>query len=305
MDKLNSFADYELLLTSQLAANLLTSVVFILILVLIRWIILRIVRRQSHESRIIYNWRKYTTYIFVAVGIVIVAGIWSEEARSVGTFVGLLSAGIAIALKDPLVNLAGWLFIIWRKPFAVGDRVQIGDVSGDIIDQRIFQFTVMEIGNWVDADQHTGRMIMIPNGKVFLEMQYNYNKGFSFVWNEIGVLVTFESNWKKAKEIIEAVVNRHAMDLSLEAAGELEKLSGEYLLLDQNIMPVVYTSVKDSGVMLTARYPCNIKARRDSHQIVWEDLLDGFAKHDDIDFAYPTTRYYYNKKEGKPGAGGE
>ena len=67
---------------------------------------------------------------------------------------------------------------------------------------RIFMFTLMEIGNWVDADQSTGRVIHIPNGKVFKEVLANYSKGFQYIWNEIPVLVTFESNWKKAKEIL-------------------------------------------------------------------------------------------------------
>ena len=74
------------------------------------------------------------------------------------TFLGLLSAGVAIALKDPLVNLAGWGFIVWRKPFGIGDRIQLGDSRGDVIDQRIFMFTLMEIGNWVDAERSTGRV---------------------------------------------------------------------------------------------------------------------------------------------------
>ena len=87
-----------------------------------------------------------------------------------------------------------------RKPLKVGDRVQIGDVTGDVIDIRIFQFSVIEIGNWVDADQSTGRIIHIPNGTIFIKWQANYTAGFEYIWNEIPVLVTFESDWKTAKQ---------------------------------------------------------------------------------------------------------
>jgi small-conductance mechanosensitive channel len=75
------------------------------------------------------------------------------------TFLGLVAAGIAVALKDPLTNLAGWLFILWRRPFTAGDRVQIGEHKGDVIDLRLFRFTLLEIGNWVHADQSTGRLL--------------------------------------------------------------------------------------------------------------------------------------------------
>ncbi|MBZ0199912.1 MAG: mechanosensitive ion channel family protein [Ignavibacteriaceae bacterium] len=80
-------------------------------------------------------------------------------------------------------------FILERKPFTVGDRIQTGDVAGDVIDLRIFRFTRMEISNWVDAEQRTGRTIHVPNGKVFTEWQANYSTGFQYIWNEISVLV--------------------------------------------------------------------------------------------------------------------
>lgn len=111
----------------------------------------------------------------------------------------MLSAGIAIALKDPITDLAGWVFILWWKPFEVGDRIQLEDNAGDVIVIRIFQFTIIEIGNWVDADQSMGSILHIPNSKVFLEVLANYSIGFNYIWHEIGVLVTFESDWQKAK----------------------------------------------------------------------------------------------------------
>ena len=76
-----------------------------------------------------------------------------------------------------------------------------------LIDLRIFQFTLMEIGNWVDADQSTGRIVHVPNGSVFVTPLANYAKGFQYIWNEIPVLVTFESDWRRAKEILEGIAN--------------------------------------------------------------------------------------------------
>ena len=96
-----------------------------------------------------------------------------EGLRSLGTFLGLLSAGLAIALKDVVASMAGWIFILWRRPFQLGDRIQIGDRAGDVVDLRLFQFTLLEIGNWVDADQSTGRSIHVPNGAVFTEPLFN------------------------------------------------------------------------------------------------------------------------------------
>ena len=215
-----------------------------------------------------------------------------------GAFLGLLSAGLAIALKDPLTNIAGWLFITTRKPFSVGDRIQMGDNIGDVIDLRLFQFAIMEVGNWVDADQSTGRIIHIPNGNIFLQPQANYTKGFEYIWNEIPVLVTFESNWESAKSILEKIINRHAEHLTKTVEKQLKEATKKYLITYDHLTPFVYTSVRDSGVLLTIRYLCDVRKRRSSEHAIWEDVLREFAKNKDIEFAYPTTRFFNQRLEG-------
>ena len=131
-----------------------------------------------------------------------------------------MSAGLAIALKDMLSDLAGWVFILWRKPIEVGNRIQIGENSGDVIDVRPFQFTILEIGNWVKADQSTGRIIHIPNGSVFLQPLCNYDMGFKFIWNEIPVMITFDSDWEKAKEILQVIANDKSLPMTADVASE-------------------------------------------------------------------------------------
>ena len=209
-----------------------------------------------------------------------------------GTFLGLFTAGIAIALKDPLTNIAGWLFIIFRKPFVVGDRVQVGSHTGDIIDIRPFQFTMLEIGNWVEADQSTGRIIHLPNGKVFLEPQANYSSGFEYIWNEVQVNITFESNWEKAQSILEQIIKGLAEDVPTKAQKEIHEASKNYMIYYKHLTPIVYTSVKEFGVRLTVRYLCNPRTRRGTENQLWKQVLKSFKAENDIQFAYPTTRFY-------------
>jgi len=266
---------------------------------LLRYILLRIVNRRIQDVKFKYYWQNAIKYSATIIGIILIVAIWLNEIKSVALTLGLLSAGLAVALRDPIVNMAGWLFILIRKPFTVGDRIQIGNHAGDVIDIRVFQFTLNEIGNWVDADQSTGRVIHIPNGKVFLEAQANYSQGFSHLWNEIGVMVTFESNWSKAKEILIEIVRKNTADLTETAKQKLMDASKKFMIFYKTLSPNVYTRVKDSGVLLTMRYICEPKKRRLSEHQIWEDVLTEFAKHKDIDFAYPTQRFYFNPREGK------
>lgn len=194
MNIADSVLKFKYLVERSAVSNVVTSIIIILVLWILHRILQRIIERKVEDIRSRFNWKKTSSYTIFIIGFMLVGRVWFEGIQSVATFLGLLSAGLAIALKDMISNLAGWVFIVWRKPFEVGNRIQIGDKAGDVIDLRPFQFTMLEIGNWVQADQSTGRMIHIPNGLVFTQPISNYDAGFKFIWNEVPVLITFESN---------------------------------------------------------------------------------------------------------------
>lgn len=305
------FSDYSqwvhdtLGLSATLQQQVITTLIIIVIFTSIRFILLALMYRQIKDTRKRYNWRKSITYVVTLIGLFLVGRIWFSGFQSLATFMGIFAAGIAIALQDLIINIAAWFFIMWRRPFDVGDRVEISDHAGDVIDKRLFMFTLMEIGKWVDAEQSTGRVIHLPNGLIFRNSLANYSKGFFCIWDEIPVLLTFESNWEKAKDILLKVVNKHAEHLSDEAEKRLKRAAKKYMIFYTKLTPIVWTSVRDSGVLLTIRYLCDPRKRRSTEQSIWEDILKQFAANDDIDFAYPTRRFYDNQREGKPGAGGQ
>ncbi len=288
----------EVFAGNGIESKIFYSILALLFFMLMQRIILLFLLR-GREVQAQYKIRKIVTYIIFLVAFLVIGRIWFAGFEALSTYLGLLSAGLAIALQVPLVNLAGWAFILWRKPFSVGDRVQIGDHRGDVIDQRIFMFSLMEIGNWVDADQSTGRVIHIPNGKVFTDVLANYSQGFQYIWHELPVLVTFESDWRKAKGILLEIVQKRATPLTNAAEQRVREAAKKFMIFYSTLTPTVYTSVHDSGVMLTLRYLCEPRRRRGMAQDLWEDILDAFAECDDIDFAYPTQRLYYNQTEGK------
>lgn len=288
--------------TADVQYSLLRSVLAIVVLVVVNRLILRYALPRIEDGSVRYRTRKLIGYLTVLVGFLVVGRIWYTGIESLATFLGLLSAGLAIALRDLVASFAGWLFIIWRRPFQVGDRIQIGDVAGDVVDQRIFQFSVLEMGNWVEADQPTGRVVHVPNSKVFSEPQANYTRGLGYLWHEIPVLVTFESNWERAKSLMDVIGHRHADEFDAAARQALYRVQSRFMVANVDLAPRVYTSVQDSGVLLTLRYLTEPRRRRATAELIWEDILRAFSQHDDIDFAYPSVRYYDNRLEGKPGA---
>jgi small-conductance mechanosensitive channel len=297
MDKLSSTLEKTFGIAPENQTKILYSVLILVALGIIRFAILKIVWRLTEDPKSRYTWKRTVSFTVGLLMVILIASVWIKAMSQFGAFLGLLSAGIAIALKDMLTNVAGWIFILARKPFSIGDRVQIGENAGDVIDIRLFQFSLMEIGNWVNADQSTGRIIHVPNGIIFTKPQANYSAGFNYIWNEISVLVTFESHWQLAKSILEKIIHEHSESLSLNAEKKIIEASKKYMIFYQYLTPIVYTSVEPSGILLTMRFICDPRKRRSNEHEVWEEVLKEFAKHKEIEFAYPTQRFFTRPAE--------
>lgn len=276
------------------------------LVILVLWVLNRLaVKLFSHgtveEIRKQYHWRKTIEYILFTIGALVIGNLWISNFEFIVTFLGLLSAGIAIALQDVFMNIAGWAFIYIRKPFDVGDRIQIGDVKGDVIDLRVFQFSVLEIGNWVDADQSTGRVIHIPNLKVFIEPQANYSMGFNYIWNEQIIYITLDSDYKKAKLLLTEILNNLCLDEMANAKAEIKKARHRHRIVYNQFTPAIFIDITERGVQMAMRYLCNPKKRRFIQHAITESILENFAKEEKIQLAYPTTTIRFNKRTDHDG----
>ncbi len=272
--------------------KVVNSLLVVLFFLLVRSAVMRVMLRNVTDNRQKYSWSRGVTSAIGFLILIFLGVIWFAGLERIATFAGILGAGLAVALHDTIANIAGFLFIMLRRPFEVGDRIEIEGVAGDVIDIRVFQFSLLEIGNWVDADQSTGRILQVPNGKVLRAVTASFNKGFDYIWHEIPVLITFESDWKKAKGILEKIVDDDSFVVAEEVERQLRRAASRYLIYSGKVTPIVYTTVRDSGVLLTVRYMTKPKTRRGTEQQLWEQILEQFADNDDIELAYPTTRYY-------------
>lgn len=285
--------------TGDFWGSVIVTLLLLLGLWLVRRLVLRVVESRVDDARSRYQWAKVTSYVASVLGFLVVGVIWLAGLRSIGTFLGLLSAGLAIALKDVVADLAAWLFIVFRRPFEVGDRVQIGPHAGDVVDLTVFQFTLLEIGNWVEADQSTGRVIHVPNALVFTQPLANYTQEFEYVWHEIAVPVSFESDWRRAREILHQIARDHAAAHGREAEVQLRRATRKFFIRYAHLTPAIYTEIRPNGVLLTLRYLCPARARRSTAAEIQEAILEQFAQEPRIQYAYPTSRIFRNNEEGK------
>ena len=276
----------------QWQARLIVTVSVLAAAFIIRLIVLRIVRRRVDDTEIWYRTQKLTSYGGTFVVVIVISFVWFQVSN-IGAWIGVVSAGIAIALADILRNFAGWGYILLRRPFKIGDRVEIDGQAGDVVDVRSQRFSILEIKGWVDADQSTGRIIQIPNGLLFSKPLANYTEGFPYIWHEIPMLVTFESDWKRAEEMMNEALAEHAPSMaSEEARRAIREASTEYRIRYTHLTPTSYITVKDSGVMVTGRAIIPVRSRRHVDTTLWRSLLEMIADDDSVELAYPTVRTF-------------
>jgi len=128
---------------------------------------------------------------------------WYTTLVSVGVF----SLVLGLAVQTPMTSFLGWIYILARAPYRVGDRIQIGEAKGDVIDVSYLDTTLWEVGGDILSSDHpTGRIIKFPNSKVLNSTVYNYSWPlFPYIWNEIKFSVAYESDLEFISQTMQRV----------------------------------------------------------------------------------------------------
>jgi len=270
--------------------KLIKTGLVLLIGYLLVFLLVRIINARVQKQRTQHLVRKYVIYFLNLLIILFVIFIWIQHISSLTIFLSAVGAGVALALQEVILSFAGWFMILFRRPFDAGDRIEFGGVKGDVIDISMLQTSLLEIGNWVDADQSTGRIVNVPNSEIFKKASYNYSRGFEFIWNELKILVTFESDWKRAQEIMISHALDRAEDREAIVKMKIKRMSRRYMIHYGKLTPIVYVDIKDSGVELTLRYLTEARKRRTTQDEFARVILEDFEKEEKVNFAYPTYR---------------
>lgn len=278
---------FELDTASPALMRVLTTIV-----ILIAGFILSRLGRRLADRYIEEATRKYRVATFVSrtiavLSFLLIIALWSSRLSALLTILTIIGAGMAVALRDMLLSFAGWLNISLSAPYKQGDRIEVNDVRGDVVDIRVLHTILMEIGNWVNADQSTGRIVRVPNSWVFQYDVENYTRGFGYIWNELEVTITFRSDWRAAREILLELGTEATGEVAQRAENQLRHMAREYLVHYTVLTPFVYVNVADNGVRLTLRHLCPARGRRNIRHEITTQMLDRFHEHRRIEFAYP------------------
>jgi small-conductance mechanosensitive channel len=201
-----------------------------------------------------YKVRKFVVYCGYLAILLFLALLFEDRLGRLSFALGVAGAGVAVALQDVLASIAGAFAIGFSKLYTVGDRVQIGDTRGDVIDIGLLRTTLMETGNWVSKDLYNGRIARIPNSTVLKGSVFNYSQGFRFIWDEIKVVLTGTSDSQLARAMLLRVAKEAIGEYLLEAQSSWKSMSEYYQSENPPLEPTVALVVNSGSLEFTVSY---------------------------------------------------
>ena len=261
--------------------RLVTAVVLLLVVFTLVRLLQRSMSRYIQDVDTRYRARKFVTFLGYITAAGVVATVFSDRLGGFTVAFGVAGAGIAFALQEVIVSVAGWGAISVGSFFRPGDRVQLGGIKGDVIDVSILRTTLMEIGEWVAGDLYTGRIVRVANSAVFKEPVFNYSGDFPFLWDEITLPVKYGSDWALARTMLRRLVNEVLGDYAAEVKDSWLKMVRQYRVEEANVEPMVTLRATDNWIEFTVRYVVDYRKRRWMKDHLFTRILEEIDKSDD------------------------
>jgi small-conductance mechanosensitive channel len=236
------------------------------------------------ESKLHFTFRKMAIVISVAVVLIALLVVWIQQLTFLAISLGLVAAGISFSLQQPILSLVGWLVLAFERPFSVGDRIEIKDVAGDVIDYGFFFVKVMEIRQWTDADLYTGRILLVPTNWIPSNTIYNYSKDFGYIWDKLWIGLLYHANYTKIANDIREMARQHTQSIVEQATKAYAKVESKYFLKDTSFESQVFISFNSNWVQIDLRYMAEIKTRTKTHSELSELILN-YLKENSVNIA--------------------
>ena len=245
---------FEHIAALSLTAKLICAILGVVVIRGVFRLLERILPPRFGDGDHRYRVRKMViaaAYIIILIFLVI---LFEDRLKHVGFALGLFGAGIVVALQDVIASFGGFIAIEFSNLYRVGDRIQVNETKGDVIDISVMRTTVMETGNWVSGDLYNGRIVRIPNNAVLKGPVFNYSQGFRFVWDEIKVRLTSKSDHQLAREMLLRVAKETVSDYQVEAQDSWNRITENYRIENPLLEPIVTLQANGEALEFSLSY---------------------------------------------------
>lgn len=253
------------------------------------WLAARLLRRSTsrwiEEPATQYRVRKAINVVAVAAGVLFVAFVVVDRITGLGVTLGLVGAGVAFALQQPLLSVAGWLALAFGGYYRTGDRVRVGGVTGDVVGIGLLRTTIFEAGEGTSTGGYSGQVVRVANADVLTKPVYNYSGDFPFVWDGIEVPIRHGSDRSAVRASLEEALRETVAGEVPDAQATWRRLRRKYRLPEADVEPRVGLSADENWLTYTLRYVVDYRRRGAVKRALWERVLAAVESAEEVELA--------------------
>ncbi len=262
------------------SSNIIKYIVWAVFILLAIAFLRRFLRKKLPDTRIRYRSQKGVEFFGYVLLIIITISFFTGSIKDFALAIGLLTAGITITLQELILSVAGSFYIFFVGVYKPGDRIEINNIKGDVIDIDSIYTTMMEIGEWVSSDNYSGRIVKLSNAFVFKGPVYNYSKDFPFVWDEFNIPIRYESDIELAKTIVVKAASETLSEYVSKSISEWKQVVNKYYIENAQVEPTLAITMTDNWVQFNLRYIVDYKKRRYTKHVLNELIGKEIQKTD-------------------------
>ncbi|MBM1106588.1 mechanosensitive ion channel family protein [Aurantibacter crassamenti] len=280
------------LFNRPLVIKITTIVVWILVILITIGFVRKLLKRRIEDAAIRYKAQKGFEIIgYILIILLIIISFTIDDVKDYTIIIGLFTAGLTFTLQELILSVAGSFYIFFVRVYKPGDRIEINGIKGDVIDIDSVYTTIMEMGEWVNSDNYSGRIVKISNAFVFKGPIKNYSMDFPFVWDELNLLITYDSNVVLAKKIVQNIAEEQLSEYTKNSKVKWEEMVERYYIENATIEPTIAIQLTDNWIELNLRYITDFKKRRATKNELYDRIQQAIKKtNTEVSFASTTLQ---------------
>lgn len=266
-------------ISSEVIALLLTVFIGLLILFVVIRSIKKLLAMLITEPIVVQKANRALLGAGITAAIIYLVFALSHKLDIFAVLIGAIGAGLTFSLQQVILCIIGWISLIVGRYYIVGDRIQIDEVSGDVIEIGLLKTTLVEIGDSKvqkePGEFYRGRIIQIPNSRVLNSIHYNFTQLSTYIWDELVVTLDHKSNDTTAREVIKKVTLKITAHYQEEASDSWKKAARSYQfeISEGGLDPQITLEVDEQGLRFSIRYLVNYRQRRLVRNEIYTSLL--------------------------------
>ena len=267
-----------------LGQKLVVGALLIAFVLFLNKLLKQILTRKINDRASEYNFKSLINLLsFLLILLIAVSLVFSNWYATMVSF-GVVSLILGLALQNPLTSLFGWIFLLIRKPYEVGDRIKIGNVYGDVLSVGYFDTTLWEFGgDYLSGDHPSGKIIRFSNSKIFSEYVVNYSWPlFPFIWSEVKFYVSYTSDFDFISLTVTQIAEKEVGEAMLRRVTRLKKILEDSMVQELEIKEkpsVIFSAHTNTWIEVVVRFLVEPKNQGPTKSLLFTHIMKELKEH--------------------------